>query len=100
MGIGNDYRLMSLMGHSKMPPGIKAALERPGGSRFYKCAFQVNPFEYGGRHSKDHGAPDEASYNRRMVEACLAAGIEIVAITDHSGPTHLKPSQIGSLKPA
>jgi predicted ATPase len=83
MRIACDHQLMSLMGHGKVPSGIKAAMARPRGSRFYKCAFQVNPFEYGGRHSKSHGVSDEPTYNALMVEACLEAGIEIVAITDH-----------------
>jgi len=83
---------MTLLGHSKTPDGIRAALKQPTGSRFYRCAFQVNPFEYGNRHSKNHGAPDEESYNRMMADACLKAGIEVVAITDHfraDGSTNL-----------
>lgn len=78
-----DSQLLTLLGHGQTPAGIPAALEKSSGSRFYKCAFQINPFSYGGRHAKDTGAADEQSYNEAMAAACLEAGIEVAAITDH-----------------
>jgi hypothetical protein len=55
----------------------------PNGSRFYKCALQVNTFEYMKRHG--HGTPyqDEDSYSEALIEACLEEGIEAIAVTDH-----------------
>ena len=31
-------------------PSLIEALSRPNGARFYRCALQVNPFAYYGRH--------------------------------------------------
>ncbi len=62
---------------------MKAALALPNGARFYRCALQVNPFAYLGRHNKQTAYTSEESYNSAMVEACLEAGIEIIGVTDH-----------------
>jgi hypothetical protein len=63
---------------------MQGALLRTGGARFYRCAFQVNPFEYLGRHGHTPGFADERSYNEAIVQECLAQGIEVLAVTDHS----------------
>lgn len=65
------------------PEAIQTALQRTGGARFYRCAFQVNPFEYHGRHGKKPAYADEALYNQAIVEACLSQAIEVLAVTDH-----------------
>jgi AAA domain len=65
------------------PDSISQALARPGGARFYRCAFQVNPYDYFERHGQTPPAADELSYNQVIVEACVAEGIEVIAITDH-----------------
>jgi DNA repair ATPase RecN len=65
------------------PDAVEAALGRAGGARFYRCAFQVNPFEYHGRHGKTPPFPDEDSYSRAIVDECLSLGIEVIAVTDH-----------------
>ncbi len=62
---------------------MQDALDRPGGARFYRCAFQINPFDYHGRQGKVASSTDEASYNQAIVEECLAQGIEAIAVTDH-----------------
>ena len=62
---------------------IQQALNLPNGARFYKCALQVNTFEYGKQHNKTHGFPDEASYNTALVDALISEDIEVIAITDH-----------------
>lgn len=59
------------------------ALKLPNGARFYRCALQVNPFDYVKRHNKETAFEDEASYNTAIVQACLDHGIEVIAITDH-----------------
>ena len=62
---------------------MHAALELPNGARFYRCALQINPFAYLKRHHKHTTFESEGEYNDAIVEACLAKGIEVVAITDH-----------------
>ena len=44
---------------------LNAALKLPNGARFYRCALQVNPFAYLGRHSKCTSFETEAQYNAR-----------------------------------
>lgn len=65
------------------PDPLRVVLEGGGGARFYRCAFQVNPFEYQGRHGKTPKFADEAAYNEAIVEECVAQGIEVLAVTDH-----------------
>ena len=78
-----DPNLETLLAHGTPPTGIVAALSKPNGSKFYRCAFQVNPFAYGQRHAKDGGFETEADYNDAMAKACGERGIQVVAITDH-----------------
>lgn len=59
------------------------ALKLPGGARFYRCALQVNPFEYISRHKKQSRFKAEADYNNAIIEACQEKKIEVIAITDH-----------------
>lgn len=62
---------------------LNAALQLPNGARFYRCALQINPFAYLSRHHKATGFKSEAEYNAAIVAACLANGIEVIAVTDH-----------------
>ncbi|MGV6492276.1 TrlF family AAA-like ATPase [Stenotrophomonas rhizophila] len=55
----------------------------PAGARFYRCALQVNPFEYLARHGKASEYSNEADYNAAIVASCVANGVEVVGITDH-----------------
>jgi hypothetical protein len=55
----------------------------PNGARFYRCAFQVNTFEYLKRHGHPTVYADEDAYNAALVHACVNERIEVVAITDH-----------------
>ena len=43
---------------------LTEALTLPNGARFYRCALQVNPFSYHGRHGKQNGFQTEADYGR------------------------------------
>jgi len=67
-----------------LPGPIMEALKLPRGARFYRCALQVNPFEYVKREKKPTPFSDEAAYNAAMVRAFLENNIEVIAITDHS----------------
>lgn len=78
-----DPNLLTLTGHAQTPKGIVDALKKPSGSRYYKCAFQVNPYQYCLDHAKESGVDNETDYNERMAQACKANGIEVVGITDH-----------------
>lgn len=62
---------------------LNDALKQPNGARFYRCALQVNPFAYHGRHGRQTSFQNEEDYNAAIVGACRANGIEAIAITDH-----------------
>ncbi len=62
---------------------LKEALKKPNGARFYRCALQVNPFSYHGRHAKQTVFQSEAEYNASIVAACKENNIEAIAVTDH-----------------
>ncbi len=59
------------------------ALELPGGARFYKCALQINPFEYLKRHGKATTFQSEAEYNGAIIDVCTKQKIEVIGVTDH-----------------
>ncbi len=60
---------------------VNAALQLPNGARFYRCALQINPVAYLSRHHKATGFKSEAEYNAAIVAACIANGIEVIAVT-------------------
>ena len=67
----------------ELSKAIKAALELPNGARFYRCAFQVNPFSYLKRHNKPTAYSDEEAYNQAIIQACRDLKVEVLAVTDH-----------------
>lgn len=67
---------------------IRAALRLPGGARFYRCALQVNPFAYLGRHDRQTTFESEADYNEAIIEKCIETGIEVIGVTDHYRVKH------------
>src|ERR1035437_7566407 len=62
---------------------LNEALRLPDGARFYRCALQVNPFAYLGRHNKQTTLTNEADYNAAIVTACKTQVIEVIAVPDH-----------------
>lgn len=62
---------------------LNEALKQPNGARFYRCALQINPFAYHGRHAKQTTFQNEADYNAAIIAACQANNIEAIAVTDH-----------------
>lgn len=62
---------------------LNAALNLPNGARFYRCAFQVNPFSYLKRHNKQTMFSTEQHYNAAIIAACQEAEIEVIGVTDH-----------------
>jgi hypothetical protein len=69
--------------NSTTPRAIAGALKLPNGARFYRCALQVNPFQYVSEFKHQTAFRDEESYNRAIIEKCLELGIEVIGITDH-----------------
>ncbi len=67
---------------TKADPAL-GALRLPSGARFYRCALQVNPFEYIDRHKKQTQFKTENDYNNAIIQACQERNIEVVAVTDH-----------------
>lgn len=62
---------------------LNQALKQPNGARFYRCALQVNPFAYHGRHGRPTAFQNEADYNAAIIAACHTNHIEAIAVTDH-----------------
>ncbi len=62
---------------------ITSARQLPSGARFFKCALQVNPFEYLTRHGRSSQYGHENEYNAAIIEACHEEQIDAIAITDH-----------------
>jgi hypothetical protein len=62
---------------------LNAALRLPNGARFYRCALQVNPFAYLGRHGKKTSFGTEAEYNSAIIASCIELGVEVIGVTDH-----------------
>jgi len=62
---------------------LQQIVSLPNGARFHRCALQVNPFTYLKRHSKPLPCANEDEYNRLIVEACAASGVEVIGVTDH-----------------
>lgn len=71
-----------------LPDRMQAALDLPDGARFYRCALQVNPFAYLETHRKATPFTSEDEYNTAIIETCLNAGIEVIAVTDHYRVKH------------
>ena len=63
--------------------GIELAQQLPSGARFFKCALQINPFEYLTSHGKTSSYQIEDDYNAAMVTACISERVDAIAITDH-----------------
>ncbi len=64
-------------------PQLAETLRLPNGARFFKCAFQVNPFAYLRRHAKPTSFATEEEYNNAIIAACLENDIEVIGVTDH-----------------
>ena len=67
---------------------MRCARAVPNGTRFYRCALQVNPFAYLETHGKATPFTSEDHDNTAIIETCLDAGIEVIAVTDHYRVKH------------
>lgn len=52
-------------------------------ARFWRCALQVNPSSYQSKYRGTEHGLDEASYNQKLLDQCLALDIKVVGIADH-----------------
>ncbi|MCY4153258.1 MAG: hypothetical protein OXE94_13630 [Aestuariivita sp.] len=68
---------------NRLSSRMQDALELPNGSRFFRCALQVNPFAYLERFNNKTSFESEAEYNDAIIKACIESGIEVIAVTDH-----------------
>jgi hypothetical protein len=69
---------------NRWPENIEKALDLPLGAAYFRCALQVNPFNYlKTNRKKDHGL-SEQEYNTYLVNKCLESGIMVIAVTDHN----------------
>lgn len=59
------------------------ALIQPDGAKFYRCALQVNPYQYLIKNSKQTPYESEEDYNSAIIEACILNQIDAIAVTDH-----------------
>ena len=62
---------------------LKEIQNLPNGARFYRCAFQVNTYEYVVRHNHPMPYSDEGAYNAALMQACKDNRIEIIGLADH-----------------
>ena len=52
-------------------------------ARFYRCALQVNPFDYVQRHAVPTAPKNEDIYNSNLIAALEHNNIEAICVTDH-----------------
>ncbi len=77
---------------STLPKAILHTLSQPSGARFYRCALQVNPFEYMERHKTTTSFTDEEAYKKAIVaafqkeevEVAPALGCDVLGLPAHS----------------
>jgi PHP domain-containing protein/putative AbiEii toxin of type IV toxin-antitoxin system len=63
---------------------VSEAVSLPNGARFYKCALQVNPQDYGATFRGQPTAGDGVAHARAIVEKAAELGITVLAITHHN----------------
>lgn len=58
-------------------------------ARFWKCALQVNPWDYAAKYRGVNHGLDEAAYNLEVLNVCKDQGIEVVGVSDHGSVTSI-----------
>ena len=81
--VRDDQHLLGGENRAVTSGTLRQALELPNGARFYRCALQVNPFEYLRRKGEATNFKSEVEYNEAIVRKCIELGIEVIAVTDH-----------------
>lgn len=62
---------------------ISSIITLPSGAEYYRCALQVNCFEYLIRHGKQTPYADAEQYNAALVQELCNQNIQVIGITDH-----------------
>lgn len=57
--------------------------ENTSAARWVRSSLQVNPYAYSGGKRPSTAYDSEDDYNAAIVAACVAEGIEVIAVTDH-----------------
>jgi len=52
-------------------------------ARFWKCALQVNPFDYKAEYRGENHGMSESDYNKKLVEKALEYEIKVIGIANH-----------------
>tara|TARA_R110000868_G_scaffold284320_2_gene544792 strand:- start:588 stop:797 length:210 start_codon:yes stop_codon:yes gene_type:complete len=58
-------------------------------AKFWKCALQVNPWDYAKYRGQKDCIPED-EYNRQLLEICLEEKIKIVGIANHGDVTAIE----------
>jgi len=66
-----------------LPAPMTAALERPKGAQWVRCALQVNPFAYFASNGRPAPARDQETYDRDLVAELVRHQVGLVGLTDH-----------------
>ena len=75
---------MNTIRYKKWPDEIKKALDLPSGSKYFRCALQVNPYNYlKDNRGKKHGLSEE-EYNDQLINKYNELQIKVIAVTDHN----------------
>ncbi len=60
-------------------------------AQFWRCALQVNTFDYSRTYrGRDHGYT-EADYNQAILEQCLSNNIKVIGLADHGSVESMEP---------
>lgn len=81
---GKDLESTTDSSVTRWPPAIRAALPKPSGARFYRCALQVNPHHYAETFRGRPSSGDENGYLQALVDKAAELQIQVLALTDHN----------------
>jgi len=63
---------------------LERALSLPRGGRFFRCALQVNAYDYAAKYRGQPGTSDEGQFIADLVAKCVALDVRVLAVTDHN----------------
>ncbi|RKX99743.1 MAG: phosphoesterase, partial [Spirochaetes bacterium] len=77
--------------NESLPEGIREALKFPSGARYFRCALQVNPFDYLKVNRGENHGLNEEEYNDQIIRKCCELKINVIAVTDHNHVGRINP---------
>lgn len=66
-----------------LPAPLTAALQRPEGAQWVRCALQVNPFAYFASNDRSAPAIDQETYDRGLVAELVRHEVGLIGLADH-----------------